>query len=143
MADQSMLAPSMSIADSVTATRTRIGAGRTRQGRGLASALGKAGGRRPVAAEKQGDGDQPHGNDQRQVQLRRHAEMRDAGAEKARAEEADAPEGMRAVHDAPPQHVFGPVGLDIEDDLDAADHQADGDQQEESASGPGACTATA
>ena len=111
-----MLAPSISMAESVTATSTRIAAvGRANTGtasRASACALG----RRLVSAENERDADDRNGNHQRKMELRRHAELRDAGAAKPGAEKADAPERMRAVHDPLADQVLGAVGLDVEDD---------------------------
>ena len=65
------------------------------------------------------------------MELRRQAEMRQRATEQPGAEEARAPERMRPVHDASLEQELRPVGLDIEDDFDAADHQADRQQHQE------------
>ena len=124
------------MADSVTATSTRIAA-LGLANTGTASVLPPARIGAAVLAEDQCDPDSRHRNHQRKMELRRYSELRNAGAAKPRGKEADAPERMRAVHDAIPDQVLGPVGLDVEDDFGAADHQADGKQQQKEGQGIG------
>ncbi|MDG4854339.1 MULTISPECIES: DeoR/GlpR family DNA-binding transcription regulator [unclassified Mesorhizobium] len=65
---------------------------RPREHRRLVAGAGEAGGRRLEAAEKQGRCNGHHRHHQRQMQLRRQAEMRHGAAEQPGAEEARAPE---------------------------------------------------
>ena len=71
------------------------------------------------------------GNKNCELDLWRYAKMGHGGAEKPGAEKADAPEGMRAVHDAALDQGFRPVRFDIQDNFDAADEKAYGYKQGE------------
>ena len=117
-------------------TSTRIGRGRPGEPRRRLLALRRRAaapaGSAPSNSATATTDDRHH---QRQVQpAARPRAARSPAPHQAGGEEADAPEGMRAVHDPPPDQRLGAVGLDVEDDLDAADHQPDRQQQQEEAS---------
>jgi len=74
---------------------------------------------------------------QQQVGLHRKPGLRDASRDHAGRKEAEAPEGMAAIHDAVADEVLGAIGLEVQDDLDAADGDADRQQQHEEGERPG------
>jgi hypothetical protein len=80
--------------------------------------------------------DQRHAHDHQrhhkeQVDLRREPRLRDQRRNDARREKPETPERMRPVHDATADHVLGAVGLEVQNDLDAADDDPHRKQQQE------------
>jgi hypothetical protein len=57
--------------------------------------------------------------------------LRDQRRNDARREKPETPESMRPVHDAIADHVLGAVGLEVQNDLDAANHDPHRKQQQE------------
>ena len=68
----------------------------------------------------------------RQAETGRRSDPNDAGREKA-----EAPKRVGAVHDAVAQCVLGAIGLEVEDDLDTSDDEADRQQEQEEHQGAG------
>ena len=123
--------PPCSIAESVTATRTRMPAeGRAKRGTASLPSLARrgAGWKRP---RKSATPASDTGTMSARWACGADPGLADGAAGQARGEEADAPEGMRPVHDPPADEGLGAVRLDVEDDLDRADHQPDRHEQEE------------
>ncbi len=71
------------------------------------------------------DGDHDH-----EMDMHFQAGLGDEGAHHAGGKKAQAPEGMGSAHDAATNGVFDPVGLDIDDDFNAADGQPHRHEQE-------------
>ncbi|MNY59635.1 hypothetical protein D3C86_1961050 [compost metagenome] len=77
--------------------------------------------------QRRHDDDRDHDH---QVIMHFEPALGDEGADHAGGKETEAPEGMGAAHDAAANGVFDPVGLDIDDDLNATDGQPHRHEQE-------------
>ena len=66
-----------------------------------------------------------------QVPLRRDAHMRSHCAQQTRTEETEAPERVRAVHDAPAALMLDAICLEVHDEFDRTNAQPRGQQAQE------------
>src|SRR5258705_726606 len=88
------------------------------------------------ATEQYDDEPKRQRNHQRQVRLRADAGACRQRTEQSGAEETEAPERMRPVHDAPPALVFDAIGLEVDHQFDRADAQSGRQQAHEQSHRP-------